>query len=343
MGGTADVYAMELEYYSDLYCPVNRRGIPWTRWISSILLHLAALVCLVFLPAAAVHERFSAPPVLSVSLIAPRLPEPVRRNIVKEISHPLPRPVQVRPPMVTPPPVVHRHVEIAKFQAPQVDLPVPVNPAITLPVPDPPSPRRDVFAAAAPVQTAPAPVRAVQVGGFGDPNGVHNAATPRSGFAMAKAGAFDLPAGEGRGGGHAGVLVANAGFGGWDSGNGGGGSGNGRGGVRTAGFGEYETAPSARIPARAASPTDTPVEITFKPKPAYTSEARTKRLEGEVLFEVIFRATGGLDILRLTRGLGSGLDETARAAATQIRFRPATRDGVPVDIKGIVHIVFELS
>jgi hypothetical protein len=48
-------------------------------------------------------------------------------------------------------------------------------------------------------------------------------------------------------------------------------------------------------------------------------------------------------VIRLVRGLGYGLDENARDAASRIRFHPGTRNGAPVDMTGTVHIVFELS
>jgi TonB family protein len=85
------------------------------------------------------------------------------------------------------------------------------------------------------------------------------------------------------------------------------------------------------------------VEILFKPRPAYTGEARRLRIEGDVVLEVAFTAAGEVRVLRLIRGLGHGLDEAARDAARQIRFRPATRDGAPVDATAAVHIVFELA
>jgi TonB family protein len=87
----------------------------------------------------------------------------------------------------------------------------------------------------------------------------------------------------------------------------------------------------------------TPVEIISKPRPAYTDEARAKRIEGEVLLEMQFSATGEARVLRIVRGLGHGLDETALAAANGIKFRPATRDGAAVDSAAIVHIVFQLA
>jgi TonB family protein len=68
-----------------------------------------------------------------------------------------------------------------------------------------------------------------------------------------------------------------------------------------------------------------------------------KKLEGAVTLEVVFHVTGEVQVLRVVHGLGSGLDESARTAARQIRFRPGKKDGVPVDRTGLVQITFELS
>jgi TonB family protein len=67
------------------------------------------------------------------------------------------------------------------------------------------------------------------------------------------------------------------------------------------------------------------------------------QIEGEVLLEVLFSASGQVRILRTVRGLGHGLDENAIAAAEAIRFRPAERARVAIDSTAIVHIVFELA
>ena len=103
---------------------------------------------------------------------------------------------------------------------------------------------------------------------------------------------------------------------------------------------EKGASPSRRTTALA---TLTPVEILSKPRPAYTAEARARNIEGEVLLEVQFSASGDVRVLRVVQGLGHGLDETALAAARGIRFRPATRDGAAVDSTAIVHIVFQLA
>jgi len=86
-----------------------------------------------------------------------------------------------------------------------------------------------------------------------------------------------------------------------------------------------------------------PVEILEKPKPAYTEEARRLGVEGEVVFEAQFTASGHIRILKTVKGLGHGLDETALRAAEAIRFRPAEKDGQPVDFTAAVHILFQLA
>lgn len=103
------------------------------------------------------------------------------------------------------------------------------------------------------------------------------------------------------------------------------------------------TVVSPRSAGAAAPAPATAVEILSKPRPMYTEEARRLQIEGEVLLQVLFAANGEVRVLQVVRGLGHGLDESARQAAANIRFRPALRDGSPVDTTAIVHIVFELA
>jgi TonB family protein len=90
-------------------------------------------------------------------------------------------------------------------------------------------------------------------------------------------------------------------------------------------------------------PEMTSVEILHKPSPEYTEEARRLRVEGEVLLEVVFTAGGQLEVVRVVRGLGHGLDEAAVRAAQSVRYKPAMREGRPVDFKARLHIVFQLA
>jgi len=58
--------------------------------------------------------------------------------------------------------------------------------------------------------------------------------------------------------------------------------------------------------------------------------------------EVIFHANGSVQVIRVVRGLGYGLDQNAMIAAANIRFKPAMQSGQPVDQHSIVHIVFQM-
>jgi TonB family protein len=87
----------------------------------------------------------------------------------------------------------------------------------------------------------------------------------------------------------------------------------------------------------------TPVAVTSKPNPVYTEQARKQHVEGEVLLQVVFTASGQVQVLRVVRGLGYGLDESAIQAAQKVRFVPAQRNGQPVDSTATLHIVFQLS
>jgi TonB family protein len=86
-----------------------------------------------------------------------------------------------------------------------------------------------------------------------------------------------------------------------------------------------------------------PVAILSKPAPIYTEEARRLHVEGSVTLNVVFAASGEVHIVGVVKGLGHGLDEAATAAARQIRFTPARREGQSVDYPATIHIVFALS
>jgi TonB family protein len=200
--------------------------------------------------------------------------------------------------------------------------------------------------------TVNAPISRVQTGGFGDPNGLKPSANskPNGKLMAATAGSFDMPVGPGQGNGSGGAkgikgTVASADFGSGVATPGrGDGRGGGRGGVQTSGFGSQEVAQNSPHVQRADSgPATTAVEITYKPNPIYTEEARNLKLEGEVLLEMEFEANGQLRVNRIVRGLGHGLDEAAVAAANKMRFKPALRSGQAVDSTAIVHVVFQLA
>jgi TonB family protein len=190
----------------------------------------------------------------------------------------------------------------------------------------------------------------LKLGGFGDPHGVPPSANPRpSAATLAAVGSFDMSPGTGTagGGGHsAGGGVRETSFGSAGNPSGvPGGTGRGNGAVHTGGFGEaalsHAAAPADKP--KPMEPATSPVEILSKPKPRYTEEARNLKLEGQVSLDVVFQANGSVRILRIIHGLGHGLDEAAQQAALQVRFRPATRGGVPIDSNATIHITFQLT
>jgi TonB family protein len=120
----------------------------------------------------------------------------------------------------------------------------------------------------------------------------------------------------------------------------------------TATAGSYGKVASAGIPATTAAvampkavaePVATTLEVLSKPPVLYTSEARQLRVQGDVVLRVTFLATGQVVVQGVIHGLGHGLDEEARRVASQIRFRPATRDGRPVDLTTNIVITFQLA
>src|SRR5579864_7651916 len=196
--------------------------------------------------------------------------------------------------------------------------------------------------------TVNAAIQKVQTGGFGDPNGLPGTGKQGAKLYSAQMGSFDMPAGPGQGNGTGGAkgikgTVASADFG---NGVATAGKGDGRSngaGVSTGGFGSEQVVHGGPKVAADLGAQTTPIEITFKPNPVYTDEARSLKLEGEVLLEVTFFANGTLQVNRVVRGMGHGLDEAAQAAAKKMRFKPALRAGQPVDSTAVVHVVFQMA
>lgn len=194
--------------------------------------------------------------------------------------------------------------------------------------------------------TVVAPLNKVQTGGFGDPNGIPGKGNPNHATNVNRLGSPALPGGDGYGNGTGGAkgirgTVASTGFG------------NGvanpppskkTGTVQAGGFADETVATEA--PKKRAASTENPttsVDITEKPRPEYTAEGRSMKIEGDVVIDMVFLANGTVQVNRVISGLGHGLDEAAMRAAQQIKFKPAKRDGQPVDFPARVRIEFRLA
>ncbi len=334
------------------------RRTPWDRFVVSY----GALACLV---AAVVVVAVMNPQVLAspdhdyhiIGLVSTPPPIPQAPAPIKHFAVPAPKVVE---PVVPRPEAMRVPTELVQKKAP---VPEEQAPAVTLAakkelLPDakpiiPRAPvRTNVFSAgssATPTMAA-APSK-VQTGGFGDPNGVPAQDNHNHPVTIAQAGSFDMPNGSGSGngtGGSRGVrgVVASTGFGsGVATGNSSGAVSANRAAVRQGAFGDADVVatsqPRAKAPEVAVK--TLPAEITFKPRPVYTDEGRQLKIEGEVLVDVVFTANGQIRVVKVVRGLGHGLDESAVSAAEKIKFKPALRDGQPADFEAVLHITFQLA
>jgi TonB family protein len=296
-------------------------------------------------------------PVTLIPVPPPEQPPPppkVKAKTPPVVKPEVPEPVKLNP--------RQPHVFLtAKAEPPKVRTvdakPVELNPTfdqvkVDMPTNQPKRPKEDVkvgnlgSGSAAPA-TVVAPVNKVQTGGFGDPNGLPGKGDPNKATNINRLGSPALPGGPGYGngtGGDKGIrgTVASTGFG-----NGTAvppPSGGKRGAVQTSGFGDQTAATEApKKKAASGEGAPTPVEILEKPRPEYTAEGRKLKIEGDVVLEMVFLANGSVQVNRVVSGLGHGLDEAATRAAQQIKFKPAKRDGRPVDFPARVRIEFRMA
>src|SRR6516164_2114782 len=160
--------------------------------------------------------------------------------------------------------------------------------------------------------TVNAALSKVQTGGFGDPNGIAGPGNPNRRGNINHAGSPGLPGGPGYGNGTGGAQGL-------------------RGTVASGGSGWSAAALSA-----------VPPTIRYKPNPAYSAEGLERKIQGAVVLEVIFLASGQIKVTRVVSGLDFGMDDEAIHAAQRIRFTPAMLDGKPVDFPARIRIEFRL-
>ncbi len=93
-----------------------------------------------------------------------------------------------------------------------------------------------------------------------------------------------------------------------------------------------------RIPGSLAMP---PQILNYTP-PSYTDEALRRGIEGNVIVEAAFDSEGNFTVLRVVKGLGFGLDESALNALRNWRFAPAYRNGARVSAISQIDVAFKL-
>lgn len=84
----------------------------------------------------------------------------------------------------------------------------------------------------------------------------------------------------------------------------------------------------------------TPV-VTEKVDPAYPADLMRDQVEGVVVLYAVIHADGTVGDVRVLQSLHDKLDENAVKALGRWHFRPATKNGVPVDLEAVVRIPFK--
>jgi len=79
-----------------------------------------------------------------------------------------------------------------------------------------------------------------------------------------------------------------------------------------------------------------------KVDPKYPPTLISERVTGEVILYAVIRRDGSVDGVQLVRGIDAQLDANAMSALRQWKFRPAAKQGSPVELEAIVHIPFRL-
>lgn len=164
---------------------------------------------------------------------------------------------------------------------------------------------------------------------YGDPNSKYTLSSDGMGSGGGQGSGIGTGQGSGRGTGQGSGIGSGSGNG----------NGNGNGDGSGDGSGPRTPPPPPPKPVEVVSE---PFRIISKPRPAYTDAARQNQVTGVVRLRVTFSASGSIGSIAPVSGLPYGLTEQAIAAARQIRFEPAKKNGVPVPSTKIIEYSFTI-
>lgn len=89
------------------------------------------------------------------------------------------------------------------------------------------------------------------------------------------------------------------------------------------------------------NPTVAPV-LLKKVEPEYSEEAGTGLIDVSVMLLIVVNVEGKAEQMGVVRSLGHGLDEAATDAVSKWGFRPAGKNGSPVEVIAQVEVNFRL-
>jgi TonB family protein len=86
----------------------------------------------------------------------------------------------------------------------------------------------------------------------------------------------------------------------------------------------------------------TPPVPIYDPDPPYTKAASKAKYSGRVALAIVVDTEGNVVDAQVIRAAGYGLDESAMDTVRTWKFKPATKDGVPVRVRLSVEVSFKL-
>lgn len=134
------------------------------------------------------------------------------------------------------------------------------------------------------------------------------------------------------------IGVANSPLIGMSMGNG---SGTGLGSGNGSGLGPGSGGNTGGGPRRIGGGVSAPVLI-FSVEPEFSEEARKAKVAGNVLVNLWVDTNGNPSHVHVIRGVGMGLDEKAKEAVMQYKFKPALENGKPVLVELNVEVNFQI-
>jgi protein TonB len=81
--------------------------------------------------------------------------------------------------------------------------------------------------------------------------------------------------------------------------------------------------------------------VSFFPTPKPDLSALPRGTKGDVILDIVIDTTGKIADIKMTSGLGHGIDENVIATVQQWTFHPATKDGQPVASEQELHFHYE--
>ncbi len=83
--------------------------------------------------------------------------------------------------------------------------------------------------------------------------------------------------------------------------------------------------------------------VSYFPTPKPDLSTLPRGTKGDVILDIVIDTTGKIADIKMTSGLGHGIDESVIATIQQWTFHPATKDGQPVASEQELHFHYERS